>query len=172
MKLINTQLLFTSLAISAVVDRPGYAHKRCAYGDPCWPSDHVWQSFNSSISGRLIRTFPSAAVCHDETYDVDLCMVAKEEWGNSFWRTNQTGAYTAIAWELGDGQCFIDSPREAPCDQGLGNNPCFVRSDGAELRVSYSTTVLCRSTRCEGYSRRDKVRKQARFVSRREEYRS
>jgi len=93
---------------------------RYRYGDSGWPNEKTWNEFNSTISGRLVRTFPSAAVCHNPKFDDAKCSVAKEEWDSSFWRTNQTGAYTAIAWELGDEQCFINSSRSEPCDQGLG----------------------------------------------------
>ncbi|KAI9840689.1 MAG: hypothetical protein M1837_001365 [Sclerophora amabilis] len=93
--------------------------RRCAFGDECWPDDSTWQSFNTSISGRLVQSVPSAAACHKERYDTEVCDVAKKSWKTSFWRTNQTGAYSAILWELGEDQCFIDSPKDAPCDPGL-----------------------------------------------------
>ncbi|KMP02044.1 hypothetical protein CISG_09300 [Coccidioides immitis RMSCC 3703] len=105
-----------TMKASAVVGH----RQRCSYGDSCWPTEGEWQSFNASVSGHLIRTYPSAAVCHAERYDDAKCTAAKENWLDSFWRTNQTGAYSAILWELGEnGQCFIDSPRDAPCDQGI-----------------------------------------------------
>src|SRR5690606_35571095 len=98
-----------------------YNRKRCTAYSKCWPSQSTWNAFNSSISGRLIASAPPAAVCHTERYDEQLCSTAKTEWKNSFWRTNQVGAYSAILWELGEkDQCFIDSPKEAPCEQGLG----------------------------------------------------
>jgi hypothetical protein len=99
-----------------------YSRRRCAFGDDCWPNDSSWQSFNDSVSGHLIRSVPSAAVCHQERYDAALCDAAKQEWENSFWRTNQTGAYSAILWELGNDQCFINSAPRAPCGPGLGNS--------------------------------------------------
>ncbi|EXJ69227.1 oxidoreductase [Cladophialophora psammophila CBS 110553] len=92
---------------------------RCRYGDPCWPDWQTWQKFNNSISGRLVRTFPSAAVCHQEHFDAEGCKQARQEWDNSFWRTNQSGAYTAIVWELGNQQCFIDSSSTTPCQPGF-----------------------------------------------------
>ncbi|TFK66371.1 FAD binding domain protein [Pluteus cervinus] len=95
------------------------ARQRYAYGDECWPNANEWATFNSSISGRLARSFPSAAVCHTEEYDGELCDVARTEWTNSFWRTNQTGAYSAILWELGYSQCHINSTKTAPCQPGL-----------------------------------------------------
>jgi hypothetical protein len=98
-----------------------YSRRRCAVGDHCWPDDSTWQGFNDSVSGRLTQSVPSAAVCHQERYNAGLCAVAQTEWRNSFWRTNQTGAYSAILWELGNDQCFINSAPDAPCGPGLGN---------------------------------------------------
>jgi hypothetical protein len=155
MKLHSLQLVLGGLGISS--SAASTRGQRCAYGDPCWPSESVWQTFNSSISGHLIRTVPSAAVCHNARYDATLCAAARDNWANSFWRTNQTGAYTAIAWELGDEQCFIDSPREAPCQQGLGKyqavpvkSSFFWRS--WVLMRFHSTSLLCRGIRHRAYS--------------------
>ncbi|PGH10691.1 hypothetical protein AJ80_07447 [Polytolypa hystricis UAMH7299] len=118
MHLSNFALLLETF--TCLVSAGPSRRRRCAYGDSCWPDDYKWKAFNSSISGRLVRTYPSAAVCHKERYDAELCHTAKENWANSFWKTNQTGAYTSTLWELGEkGQCFIDSPRDAPCDQGI-----------------------------------------------------
>ena len=64
---------------------------------------------------------PSAAVCHAERYNADQCAVAKSNWLDSFWRTNQAGAYFGILWEMGNtAQCFMDTAVEAQCDQGIG----------------------------------------------------
>ncbi|KAK2850642.1 hypothetical protein FQN49_005465 [Arthroderma sp. PD_2] len=120
MKIPSQQaLLALPLFASSAQGHPA-KHPRCSAGDSCWPNEQVWSEFNSTVSGRLIRTFPSAAVCHEAQYDAAACKVAKDRWTDSFWRTNQTGAYSAIHWELGEtGQCFINSPKEAKCDQGM-----------------------------------------------------
>ncbi|KAL2818747.1 hypothetical protein BDW59DRAFT_181875 [Aspergillus cavernicola] len=117
--LVQTPL--TALAfLSTVVGTQSQPRRRCANGDDCWPSVDTWNQFNATIGGRLSRSVPSAAVCHAERYNTDQCAVAKSSWLDSFWRTNQTGAYAAILWEMGDtGQCFIDTAVEAPCDQGI-----------------------------------------------------
>lgn len=108
------------LVLSSVFSSSSPYHPpRCSYGDPCWPSPATWQAFNASISGHLLAPFPPAAVCHNPRYNDAQCKIAKAEWRNSLWRTNQTGAYAAILWEMGDEQCFIDAPRTAPCEQGL-----------------------------------------------------
>lgn len=147
---MKPQLAFLALPIlSASV--AVHHRQRCSYGDSCWPTEVEWQKFNASISGRLIRTYPSAAVCHTDRYDAAQCAVAKENWKNSFWRTNQTGAYSAILWELGEkGQCFIDSLKEAPCDQGIGERHDTPAHVNIKLIVCPSFTLLRRCTRGEG----------------------
>ncbi|KAF8244059.1 FAD-binding domain-containing protein [Wilcoxina mikolae CBS 423.85] len=108
-----------------------HPRRRCTSNDSCWPSPPIWDSFNASISGRLIASLPSAAVCHRAHYSANLCLNATQAWNSSFWRTSQVGAYAAILWELGDDQCFIDAPVDAPC--GPGRVPHFsVAAQGVE----------------------------------------
>jgi hypothetical protein len=102
----------------AVLANPAHRHQ-CKAGDACWPSLQAWDAFNTSINGQLILSYPSAAVCHTDQYSEELCAVAKQNWTDSFWRTSQPGAYSAIVWELGQDQCFINSAINAPCGQGL-----------------------------------------------------
>jgi len=99
-----------------------YHQRRCAFNNDCWPPHSAWSDFNATISGRLVASVPSAAVCHRARYNAEFCNNATQEWNNSFWRTSQIGAYAAILWELGDDQCFIDSPVDAPCGPGLGES--------------------------------------------------
>ncbi|KOC15294.1 FAD binding domain protein [Aspergillus flavus AF70] len=115
------QHLLTAVGIlSVATDAQTQPRRRCAHGDDCWPDTQTWNDFNATVGGRLIRSVPSAAVCHTERYNADKCSVAKESWLDSFWRTNQTGAYSATVWEMGQtGQCFINTSASAPCDQGI-----------------------------------------------------
>jgi hypothetical protein len=107
--------------LTIAVNARDQPRRRCAYGDDCWPDARAWSDFNTTVGGRLIRSFPSAAACHTERYNADQCNGARQSWLDSFWRTNQTGAYSATVWEMGNtGQCFIDTPVSAPCDQGIG----------------------------------------------------
>ncbi len=43
---------------------------------PCWPSTVVWDSFNATISGRLIQSVPPAAVCYP----------SREEYNEKAWQ--------------------------------------------------------------------------------------
>ena len=139
-------LLFLIVTCHAYATPP---RKRCKFGDACWPGEETWINFNSSLSGRLVRTFPSAAICHGQRYNAPRCNTVKEQWDNSFWRTNQTGAYTAIVWELGNQQCFINSSRSAPCQPGLGEAywQAFLR-ETASADINGSPSLLSRSDFC------------------------
>jgi hypothetical protein len=125
-----TRLMTIFQTILAAIAAPAATHlsqsnlhhvERCtAYNSSCWPSDAEWSSFNSSINGQLIRSHPSAAVCHTALYDADQCATAMANWTNSFWRTAQPGGYTAILWEMGEQTCSINGSVSDPCGQGRG----------------------------------------------------
>ncbi|KAG8924386.1 hypothetical protein FRC02_010463 [Tulasnella sp. 418] len=103
------------LAVPAVYAQSNH----CRYGEPCWPSDSIWQQFNVSIDGQLVSVIPPAASCHTPRYDQATCATATTNWDNSFWRADQVGAYQTPFWERGlDGTCFIGTPMDQPCDQG------------------------------------------------------
>lgn len=98
---------------------PKRVRQRCTAPEPCWPSVDNWHEFNHSISGQLIATRPSAATCHAADYNEAACVTARQNWTVSDWRTDQPGAYTGMLWEYGPtAQCFINTTREAPCQQG------------------------------------------------------
>ncbi|KAH7341890.1 hypothetical protein B0J17DRAFT_765885 [Rhizoctonia solani] len=91
--------------------------RRCTSSDSCWPSSSVWSSFNASISGRLVEPHPPAWPCHDPHYDAAACAEAQQNWADSFWRSNQTGAMQGLEWD--SPECRIDTPRNVTCPQGL-----------------------------------------------------
>ncbi|KIK69142.1 hypothetical protein GYMLUDRAFT_35210 [Collybiopsis luxurians FD-317 M1] len=48
--------------------------------DPSWPAVDVWDAFNASVDGRLIKTVPIASPCHDPHYDFEACEYVKKNW--------------------------------------------------------------------------------------------
>jgi hypothetical protein len=111
-----SRFLSTTLAICSTITASSL--HRCKSGEPCWPSIQEWNTFNSSISGHLLATYPSASPCHSKHYDAALCKTVQQNWTNSFWRTSQPGAYSAVLWELGEDKCFINTTIDALCGQG------------------------------------------------------
>ena len=79
--LITAALLVqTSVGIS---DQNGYAITascKCFPSDPCWPSESVWNAFNTTLEGKLIKTVPLASPCHDPTYSAEECEALRNGW--------------------------------------------------------------------------------------------
>ncbi|CAM4778915.1 unnamed protein product [Rotaria magnacalcarata] len=89
---------------------------RClANNSSCWPNASVWEAFNETIDGRLLLPEPSAAVCNGKTYDAQACTLAKAQWYNATWRSDQTGAMQNHNWE--NSSCSI-SYNSTICNQG------------------------------------------------------
>ncbi|CAF3380876.1 unnamed protein product [Rotaria socialis] len=53
------------------------------------PNSSDWQILNASVDGRLISAQPSAAVCESTPPNVDACNIAKAQWSNASWRSDQ-----------------------------------------------------------------------------------
>ncbi|KAI0914789.1 hypothetical protein F4823DRAFT_621468 [Ustulina deusta] len=55
---------------------------KCVPSHPCWPSTVVWNSFNATISGRLIQSVPPAAVCYPSRleYNEKACQDILKKW--------------------------------------------------------------------------------------------
>ncbi|CAF3195138.1 unnamed protein product [Rotaria sp. Silwood2] len=71
--------------------------------------------FNESIDGRLVVPEPSAAVCDERTYNAMGCSIAKAQWSNAAWRSDQVGAMQMHNWENSSCSIFVNS---STCNQG------------------------------------------------------
>ncbi|KAM0415954.1 hypothetical protein ACHAPT_013108 [Fusarium lateritium] len=70
-----------SWALAAVAVSAGSTPKcRCLPGDACWPSTNVWNQFNKTVDGGLIKTVPIGSPCHDPTYDAEACEALQGAW--------------------------------------------------------------------------------------------
>ncbi|KIJ39319.1 hypothetical protein M422DRAFT_175378 [Sphaerobolus stellatus SS14] len=48
--------------------------------DASWPATKVWDSFNSSVNGRLIRTVPIGTPCHGSHFNQTECAFVRNNW--------------------------------------------------------------------------------------------
>ncbi|KAJ6463868.1 hypothetical protein DFH09DRAFT_1226669 [Mycena vulgaris] len=48
--------------------------------DHSWPTLEVWNAFNHSVDGRLIKTIPIGSPCHDPTYNEEQCNTIRQNW--------------------------------------------------------------------------------------------
>lgn len=120
--LFHSTIACLSLALPSLSLAGGHPHhsrQRCSFGDRCWPSSQEWRKFNESISGRLIATVPPASPCHDPNFNQAGCDTARTNWTDSFWRTSEPGAYSAIVWEMWNDLCLINGTQKDRCQQGI-----------------------------------------------------
>jgi hypothetical protein len=56
-------------------------------GDPEWPSDDVWDQFNTLLDGALLPIIPVASPCYEDSpynnYDADKCAEIVQDWTTS-----------------------------------------------------------------------------------------
>ncbi|KAF9262222.1 FAD-binding domain-containing protein [Marasmius fiardii PR-910] len=85
-------------------------------GDSSWPTQDVWNAFNNSIDGRLIKTVPIGSVCHDPTYDEELCSNVRSNWRNpAFHEPHPSSIMDPVFLNK---TCDPFDPRETPCEIG------------------------------------------------------
>ncbi|KAF9978348.1 hypothetical protein BGZ73_002731 [Actinomortierella ambigua] len=91
---------------------------RCLPGQSCWPSDATWSSFNQTVGGRLIATYPVARECHEPFYDKATCDDIKQGYIWDHWRQLRPGAIQQVNWEVLDGKGCLGFNQTQPCHQG------------------------------------------------------
>lgn len=81
MKSLATLLLLTHHLVGRLVAADA-EDCRCFPGDPCWPTESHWTKLNSTLGGRLIRTVPIGAPCHDPNYNEEACQAVRAAWND------------------------------------------------------------------------------------------
>jgi hypothetical protein len=57
-------------------------------GDATWPSSRLWDAFNKTIDGALIKTVPIAAPCYRNLglYDAEKCAAIQRDFTNAYFQ--------------------------------------------------------------------------------------
>ncbi|KAF9262229.1 FAD-binding domain-containing protein [Marasmius fiardii PR-910] len=84
--------------------------------DSSWPARNVWNAFNESIDGRLIRTVPIGSPCHDPNYDEAQCKVVRDNWHAAKFLESYPSSVMDHA--LTRKSCDPFDSRELPCQIG------------------------------------------------------
>jgi hypothetical protein len=98
---------------------PSAASCRCLPNDPCWPSDDIWDSFNSSLGGSLIQNVPIALPCHNPgsaSYNVSVCEDLQRAW--YFPETHINHPSSIMAPYFNNNSCNPFSNASAACTMG------------------------------------------------------
>ncbi|KAJ5754811.1 hypothetical protein N7533_004354 [Penicillium manginii] len=118
MRLALWSLLVTTLS-SSVYTSDGKDDCKCGPSDPCWPSVKEWDALNQTVSGRLLKTVPPAAVCYKsrEEYNEKKCKEILTEWttdtfhsGNPFSVHDPTWSWDACPPLYPDGTGISGDP--------------------------------------------------------------
>ena len=66
-----------------------------------WPSERAWNSFNASISGRLLKPLPPGAVCDYslDVFNLRSCWVVTVNYTQSAFHTNDPISVQLPNWE-------------------------------------------------------------------------
>src|SRR5436305_12198216 len=66
-----------------------------------WPSEKTWNSFNASISGRLLKPLPPGAVCDYrlDAFNLRSCWVARANYTQSAFHSNDPVSVQLPNWE-------------------------------------------------------------------------
>ncbi|KAI0382709.1 hypothetical protein F5Y04DRAFT_252178 [Hypomontagnella monticulosa] len=91
--------VFGSLAALAVSTRTSSSCK-CVPSDPCWPATAEWDSLNTTLSGRLIRSTPPGAVCYPSRpeYNATACDDVIAKWTSSSFHSADPISINGPVW--------------------------------------------------------------------------
>ncbi|KAL0069621.1 hypothetical protein AAF712_003279 [Marasmius tenuissimus] len=108
------------LALSFVVSGPtlsslAFEDRSCKIlpSDDAWPDQGVWDAFNTSVDGRLIKVVPDGSPCHDPEFNEDLCEAVRENLFVSQFHSGRPGSLMNTVFY--NQSCDPFAPREAPC---------------------------------------------------------
>ncbi|KAF7363104.1 Fad binding domain protein [Mycena venus] len=84
--------------------------------DSSWPTQQVWDAFNQSIDGRLIKTIPIGSPCHNPNYNAAQCNTIRQNWHvPEFHLPNPSSIMDPI---FVNKTCDPFDPPETPCQIG------------------------------------------------------
>lgn len=88
-------------------------------GDASWPSLRVWDRFNATLGGALIKTVPLAAPCYRNwpQHDAAACQHVKDNWNDPHFHVNDP---TSAMFPLYQGRTCMptDDPDASNCTLG------------------------------------------------------
>ncbi|KAK7983913.1 hypothetical protein PG989_011315 [Apiospora arundinis] len=107
---------------------------KAALGSPGWPTDEDWANYNISIGGRLIKTSPPGAICHQDqpNYDSSRCANVLARWFTS--EFHQDDPLSVMANQYANDTC-LPFPRYPCSAEGY---PAFVANATSAEHIKIS----------------------------------
>ena len=103
------------------LNKPAPATPACKVfpGDSSWPSQTVWNKFNSTLGGALIKTVPLAAPCYNNwpQHNVAACQNVRDRWTDPHFHVEDP---TSAQFPLFQGRTCMptDDPNSSNCTLG------------------------------------------------------
>ncbi|KAJ8073891.1 hypothetical protein AAF712_003317 [Marasmius tenuissimus] len=112
---ITRFLVFSFVVLSPSLPSLAFEDHSCRIlpSDDAWPNESVWDAFNTSVDGRLIKVVPDGLPCHDPEYNENLCEVVRENWLVPQFHSGRPGSIMNSL--LYNRSCDPFAPRETPC---------------------------------------------------------
>ncbi|KAF2119262.1 hypothetical protein BDV96DRAFT_596006 [Lophiotrema nucula] len=101
---------------SAAPSAPSQGSCRTYPGDAAWPKAADWTGLKKTVSGRLVKTVPLGAVCHDPFYDEAKCQALKDGWAMPLVHEDSSTAVMSGYWQTD--ACSPYTPRNQTCELG------------------------------------------------------
>ncbi|KAL2839847.1 hypothetical protein BJX68DRAFT_279296 [Aspergillus pseudodeflectus] len=108
---------------------------KCSPSDACWPSADEWAAFNKTLSGRLLKAVPPAAVCYksEDNYNATECQAIVNAWTTSPFHSSNPYSILDPAWSGAacqplhkNGTSISGDPNAASKGCSLGNLSPYV----------------------------------------------
>ncbi|KAM7201741.1 FAD-binding domain containing protein [Naviculisporaceae sp. PSN 640] len=88
-------------------------------GEALWPSQQIWNIFNTTTGGALIKTVPLAAPCHNnwpQVYDNATCQAITQNWSDPHLHIEDP---SSTMWPIFQGRtCLTTNDPNTPCTLG------------------------------------------------------
>lgn len=135
-------LISGSLVLQIVSSAVGHSQARYTAckttpNDNSWPTNSQWNSFNQSLSGRLLHPHPPASACHfSYPGSNQTCAEITAAWSNFTFHQNDP---VSVGWNNFNNDSCIPDP-SAPCS-GLGYPVYVVNASSAkdvQLAVAFA----------------------------------
>jgi hypothetical protein len=99
--------------------KPSNSKCKLLPGDAAWPSQNVWERFNTTLGGALIKTVPLAAPCYSNwpQYDAATCLHVRESWSDPHFHVDDP---TSAMFPLYQGRTCMptEDPSSGNCTLG------------------------------------------------------
>ncbi|KAG7416672.1 FAD-linked oxidoreductase ZEB1 [Fusarium oxysporum f. sp. raphani] len=120
--------LYSPAHIGLLIQASAALKCKCVPGDSCWPAESEWDTLNSTISGRLIKTVLPASVCYksDTNYDETQCEIVQANWALNVFHSNNPASIHSPQWANNSCNAIYSNGTSLTGDTLAGSRGCTI----------------------------------------------